>query len=86
MEEHHLDTGISWVRSHIGIPGNDIAGKAADFQSHFGQVAGSPNITTCEGLRAHGKMIREQYRCQSELGKGNRPLWGRCPLSAYTWM
>ena len=81
-----MDTGISWVRSHIGIPGNEAVDRAAEFQSFLGPVAGSPNITTFEGLRAHGKAIRKEARSQPGFGMGNRPMWNRRSLSAYTWM
>ena len=82
----HLDTGISGVRSHIGFPGNEIADRAADWQSHLGPVAGAPRTATYEGLRAYGKAIRKQLRAQPSLGMGHRPLWNRRALSAYTWM
>ena len=81
-----LDTGISWVRSHIGIPGNEIADQEAEFQSYHGQIASLPNTATHEGLRAYGKAIRKEYRSQATFGSGNRPLWRRRALSAYTWM
>ncbi|KAF8422182.1 hypothetical protein EV426DRAFT_706328 [Tirmania nivea] len=32
-EENHYDTNIAWVRSHIGIPGNEVADKKAAFSS-----------------------------------------------------
>lgn len=81
-----LDTGVSWVRSHISIPGNEKADKAVDFPSHLGQISRSPNISTYEGMRVHGKAIRNEYRAQAGLGNGNRVLWRKRPLSAYMWM
>lgn len=85
-KRQYLDTGISWVRSHIGIPGNELADQAADFQSHLGEVAKLPNISTFEGLRAFGKAVRRTFRVQPSLGNGSRPQWGRRPPSEYTWM
>ena len=49
-------------------------------------VAGSPNITTFEGLRAYGKAIRREARSQATFGLGNKIRWSRRALSAYSWM
>lgn len=35
-EAFALDTGISWVRAHIGVRGNEIADSHATFQSYMG--------------------------------------------------
>ena len=76
----HQVSGHQWTQT--------VADKAADVQSHLqlGPIAGSPNIVTFEGLRAHGKSIRKEVRAQPTLGLGSRPLWNRRALSASTWM
>ena len=74
------------VRSHIGIPGNEKADQATDWQSHLGPISAAPTYATYEGLRAHGKAIRKELRAQPSLGMGRRTLWSRKALSAYTWM
>lgn len=59
---------------------------AADWQSHLGPVAHLPTTATQEGLRAHHKALRRDYRAQATLGLGSRVGWHRKALSAYTWM
>jgi len=41
-KREHLDTAISWIRSHIGIEGNEKADDAAALASILGEIAGPP--------------------------------------------
>lgn len=42
----HLDTGISWVRTHISNRGNEIADREAAFHSVLGTIAEGPHVAT----------------------------------------
>ena len=85
-ESLKLDTGISWVRSHIGIRGNELADQRATFESHRGQIAGEQGPVTEGGIRQTSKESRASYRTVPGFGKGRAVDWKRRALSAYTWM
>ena len=80
-----LDTGISWVRAHIGIKGNELADQHATFQSFRGEIAGATRTATEGGIRRIGKEARASERAVKSFGLGGKVLWKRRALAAYTW-
>ena len=60
-------TNIYWVKNHIGIPGNEAAGRYVGEPSSDGK--GSP-VTTSEGIRAWAKRRARKLRVQLEKGTG----------------
>ena len=80
-----LDTGISWVRAHIGISGNELADQHATFHSFRGAIAGDKRTATEGGIRRIPKEVRAAERTAEGYGLGGRATWGRHTLSAYTW-
>ncbi|KAF8427706.1 hypothetical protein EV426DRAFT_682711 [Tirmania nivea] len=79
------ETAIGWVRSHIGIPGNEKADRRAAYESALGRIAGTQQVATAAVIRAAAKARRKDMR--SEPGFGiNRSLWHRHAMAAYTWL
>lgn len=56
------DTAITWIRSHIGIPGNVKADRRAAYESLLGRVASS------QGVRTVSRAIRRSDRAQQGPG------------------
>ncbi|KAF8427058.1 hypothetical protein EV426DRAFT_686704 [Tirmania nivea] len=81
----HLETAIGWVRSHIGIPGNERADQRAAYESALGRIAGSKQVATASGIRTAAKARRKDMRSEPGFGV-NRCLWHRHALSDYTWL
>ena len=75
--------GALWVRSHIGIPGNERADRRAALEGIRGQ-GDSPELVTWEGLREKDKAWRETLRTAPGYGR-HRTTWGKHALAAYTW-
>ena len=78
------EIGMAWVRSHIGIAGNEKADRRAALERLRGEARRPPPITTFEGLREHRKAIRKAARFEPGFGR-NRTDWGKHALAAYTW-
>ena len=71
-EAQQLDTGISWVRAHICIRGNELADQHALFQSYRGAIAGDKRTATEGGIRRIAKKARAVEREVEGYGLGGR--------------
>jgi len=85
LHKRDQDTAIAWIRSHIGIPGNERVGRRAAYESALGVTAGSPHTATEEGLRAGSRATGRDDRWCKGFGE-RRSDWSRRALSAYTWL
>lgn len=66
---------ISWVKAHIGIPGNGTVDKLVVEASSRGKDS---LVITAEGIRAQTRRPRPSTRSESTT-------WGNKALAAYTW-
>jgi len=83
LEHREGEVGALWVRSHIGIQGNEAADRRAALEGLKGQ-RDLPEIATSEGIREKGKAWRADLRTAPGHGKGHTN-WGKHALAAYTW-
>ena len=68
----HMDTCIPWIRSHIGIPGNEKADRLAQFTSILGRVRGDQETAT-EGAKSQGQRIQKKPAGGRRLRQRYRP-------------
>ena len=82
-----LNTGISWIRAHIGINGNKLADQHAtySYQLWLGKISGAHRTGTEGGIWRVAKEARQEERVVAGYGKGGKIHWGRRALAAYAW-
>ncbi|KAF8424361.1 hypothetical protein EV426DRAFT_712170 [Tirmania nivea] len=71
----HRETAIGWVRSHIGIPGNEKADKKAAYESALGRIAGSQQVATYRsGYQGRGQSKTEVHAFRTRVWSQQVPM------------
>ncbi|KAF8418286.1 hypothetical protein EV426DRAFT_645394 [Tirmania nivea] len=71
----HQETAIGWVRSHIGISGNEKADRRAAYKLGLGRIAGSQQAATGVGIRIAAKARQKGTQTEPGFGVNRSTLW-----------
>ncbi|KAF8418418.1 hypothetical protein EV426DRAFT_707562 [Tirmania nivea] len=69
----HQETAIGWVRSHIGISGNEKQDRRAAYKLGLGRIAGSQQAATGVGIRIAAKARQKGTQTEPGFGVNRTP-------------